>query len=171
MTMPSELRFAGVLAHHHRRLILVREEHPRWGGEFWNIPSGVVEAHETPAEGAVPELREETGLEVAPDNLRLQPTSSVVVDGTSVRAWNFAVDVVEEAVSAVRDPDNLIQEARWFPLEEAVELLCALPYRPLSEPVVAMLTEQPRREPTGPSLGRNRAQSSPPRSSTDHCLP
>lgn len=139
MTMPSERRFTGVLAHHHRRVILVREEYPRWGGAFWNIPSGRVEAHETPAEGAVRELREETGLHVSPDDLRLETTVSVGVDGTVSQAWNFTVDV-DGAVIAVSDPDNLIQEARWFPLDEAVQLLRALPYRPLSEPAVAMLT-------------------------------
>ena len=139
MTMPSERRFAAVLAHHNGRVVLVREEHPRWGGEFWNLPSGMLEEHETPAEGAVRELAEETGLRVAPSDLCLRTTSSTLVDGITVQAWNFEVDV-EEPVTAVSDPDLLVREARWFPADAAIDLLRLLPYRPLGEPAVAVLT-------------------------------
>jgi 8-oxo-dGTP pyrophosphatase MutT (NUDIX family) len=120
-------------------VVLVRETHARWGGEFWNLPSGRLEAHETPAEGAARELAEETGLRVAPGDLSLRTTSSAVVDGTTVRAWNFEV-VVEEPAVAVADPDLLVQEARWFPLDAAIGLLRLLPYRPLAEPALAVLT-------------------------------
>lgn len=139
MTMPLEQRFAGVLAHHNGNVVLVREEHSRWGGEFWNLPSGMLEAHETPAEGAARELAEETGLRVAPSDLRLRTTSSTVVDGIAVQAWNFEVDVEESAI-AVGDPDLLVQAARWFPADAAIDLLRSLPYRPLAEPALAVLT-------------------------------
>ncbi len=119
--------------------MLVREEHLRWGGEFWNLPSGMLEAHETPAEGAARELAEECGLLVAPSDLRLRTTSSAVVDGMTVHAWNFEIDV-EEPTIAVRDPDLLVREARWFPVDAAIDLLRSLPYRPLAEPAIAVLT-------------------------------
>lgn len=64
-------RFAGVLAYHQGRVVLVREEYPRWGGAFWNIPSGGIEDRETPREGACRELAEETGLIVAASDLVL----------------------------------------------------------------------------------------------------
>jgi 8-oxo-dGTP diphosphatase len=139
MAMPSEQRFAGVLARHNGNVVLVREEHPRWGGEFWNLPSGMLEGPETPAEGAARELAEETGLRVAPRALCLRTTSSTMVDGIAVRAWNFEVDVEEPAI-AVSDPDLLVHEARWFPADAAIELLRSLPYRPLAEPALALLT-------------------------------
>lgn len=139
MTMPSERRFAGVLAHHNGSVVLVREKHPRWSGEFWNLPSGMLEAHETPAEGAARELAEETGLRVAPGDLCLRTTCSAVVDGMAVHAWNFEVDVDEPTI-AVDDPDLLVREARWFPVGTAVDLLRSLPYRPLADPAVAVLT-------------------------------
>lgn len=139
MTRHLERRFAGVLAQHHCRIVLVREYHPRWGGAFWNIPSGMVEVVETPAEGAVRELAEETGLHVAPSELRLVTTSSTNLDGVSFHAWNFTVDVDQDGIE-VNDPDGLVQEARWFALDEAVQLLACLPYRPLSEPAIAILT-------------------------------
>jgi 8-oxo-dGTP diphosphatase len=142
MTLPSERRFAGVLAHHDGEVILVREHHGRWGGEFWNLPSGMVEAHETPAEGAARELEEETGLAVLPRDLRLRTTTSVMLDGDEVWAWNFEADIPDRTVR-VQDPDRLVQEARWFPVEEAITRLRRLPYRPLAEPAIATLTRQP----------------------------
>lgn len=70
MTLPSQRRFAGVLAHHNGEVLLVRERHVRWGGELWNVPSGMVEAHETPAQGAARELSEEEGSVVSFLSLR-----------------------------------------------------------------------------------------------------
>lgn len=141
MTLPSERRFAGVLARHNGEVVLVRESHERWGGEFWNIPSGMVEAHEAPAEGAARELAEETGLVVPAHSLRLRTTTSVVLDGVRLHSWNFEVDV-DDATVHVQDPDGLVQEARWFALDQAVALLRLLPYRPLADPAVAALTTE-----------------------------
>jgi 8-oxo-dGTP pyrophosphatase MutT (NUDIX family) len=141
MTLPSERRFAGVLAHHHGEVILVRESHVRWGGEFWNVPSGMIEAHETPARGAVRELAEETGLVVSSLGLRLRTTTSVVIDGDQVHSWNFEVEVDDPTVR-VQDPNLLVQEARWFPVDQAIERLRLLPYRPLAEPAIATLTAE-----------------------------
>lgn len=131
-------RFAGVVAVHRQRIVLVRERHEHWGGEFWNVPSGMVESHETPVLGAVRELAEETGLLVEPDALHLVGTSATTSEHSRSLAWNFTT-VVERAAIAVDDPDGLIREARWFTREEAIDLLSRLPYRPLAEPVVAYL--------------------------------
>lgn len=139
MTPTAQPRFAGVLARHASRVVLVREEHPQWGGAYWNIPSGRIEEHETPSEGACRELAEETGLLVAATDLLLHGTSAVVGPGKVSRAWNFTIDVDDPTLD-VRDPDGLIQDARWFSPHEATKLLRELPYRPLSEPVLAILT-------------------------------
>lgn len=136
----AHARFAGVVAIHQDRVILVREEHPRWADPCWSIPSGMVESAETPAEGAVRELREETGVDVAAEDLRLGSTSSVIAGGTTILAWNFALEFEEEPVLAVDDPDAAVQEARWVAITDAVEWLRAHPWRPLSEPAIAILT-------------------------------
>lgn len=138
MTVPSQRRFAGVLARHEGEVVLVRETHVRWGGEFWNVPSGMVEAHETPAQGAARELAEEAGLVVSVHSLRLRTTTSVVVGGEEVHSWNFEIEVDDPSLR-VDDPDALIQEARWFSVHEAIEQLRMLPYRPLAEPAIATL--------------------------------
>jgi 8-oxo-dGTP diphosphatase len=137
-------RYAGVLAHHEDRVVLVYEEYPRWGGPYWNIPSGRIEDHETPCEGACRELAEETGLVVATADLVLHGTAAVTGAATVSRVWNFTAEVVDPTLS-IRDPDGLIQDVRWFPTEEASRLLRELPYRPLSEPSVAVLTRQAQR--------------------------
>ena len=139
--MPTDnpARFAGVLARHEGQVVLVREEYPSWGGAHWNIPSGGVETHESPAEGASRELAEETGLLVPPGDLELWCTSAVATPDRVSRAWNFTGDVQDPTLS-VSDPDGLIQEARWFTPDEAVRLLRLLPYRPLWEPAVAILS-------------------------------
>lgn len=139
--MQVESRFAGVIAHHQDRVVLVREEYPGWGRAFWNIPSGRVQDHESPREGATRELAEETGLLVVAATLSLHSTSEVAEPGRVSRSWNFTVDV-EDPTLGVRDPDGLIQEACWFPTDEATHLLRMLPYRPLSEPAIATLTRQ-----------------------------
>jgi 8-oxo-dGTP diphosphatase len=119
--------------------LLVREEYPRWGGPYWNIPSGRVEDSETPDQGACRELAEETGLIVAVADLVFVGTSSVASPEKVSRAWTFTMEV-DDPTLEVRDPDGLIQDARWFPVHEAVRLLQSLPYRPLSEPAVAFLS-------------------------------
>ncbi len=68
-------RVAGVIAVHDARIVLVRECHERWGGAFWNIPSGMVESRESPTLGAARELAEETGLLATPGDLHLVGTS------------------------------------------------------------------------------------------------
>jgi 8-oxo-dGTP diphosphatase len=132
-------RYAGVLAFHRDRIVLVREEYPTWGGEFWNIPSGRVEDDESPAQGAARELGEETGLVVSPDRLVVVSTAETRHADRVSRAWNHRVDVFEPELR-VADPDGLVREARWFDVPEAVDALTRLPYPPLAEPAVAWLT-------------------------------
>lgn len=131
-------RYAGVLAFHEGRVVLVHEEYPTWGGPFWNVPSGRVEDGETPAQGAARELAEETGLVVAADDLILVSTVTATAEGRESRSWNHVVEVSTSEVR-VDDPDGIIREARWFSRDEAIDRLTRLPYRPIAEPAVSFL--------------------------------
>lgn len=143
--MPLEpvRRFAGVVARHEGRVVLVLEHQSRWERVHWTIPSGQVEPHETPEQGAAGDLAEETGLLVAHHDLRLVSTSVTASNRGLSRAWNYTAEVEDPALR-VDDPDGQVREARWFTCDEAVELLEALPYRPLAEPVLAHLRGEPR---------------------------
>ncbi len=131
-----------MLAFHRGRVALVREEYPTWGGAFWNVPSGAVEAHESPAQGAARELHEETGLVVDPGLLRLASTCTSRFADAESRAWNFTAETTAgEPRLEADDPDGLVQEVRWFAREEAVTVLGRLPYAPLREPALAYLRD------------------------------
>lgn len=59
-----------VLVDREDRTLLLRGGDPARPGErWWFTPGGGLDAGETPAEGAVRELREETGLRIAPAEL------------------------------------------------------------------------------------------------------
>lgn len=131
-------RYAGVLALYGDRVALVRESYPTWGGSFWNMPSGAVEDDESPAEGAARELREETGLIVSRDDLRLVSTAVTVSGSGRSRAWNYRVRVGSAALR-IDDPDGLIEEVAWFSFASAIEALELLPYEPLRVPAVTYL--------------------------------
>lgn len=45
------------------KLLLLKRANPPWQGD-WNLPAGYVEADEAPADAAVRETREETGLKI-----------------------------------------------------------------------------------------------------------
>jgi 8-oxo-dGTP diphosphatase len=131
-------RVAGMVAVHQDRVALVRQHWHEYREDFWTIPGGALRTRETPAQGAVRELAEETGLVLSVERLRLLSTSSTAHGENRWLAWNFTA-TVEEPHLAVADPDGEILEARWFRGVEAVQLLDRLPYRPLREPVVAHL--------------------------------
>jgi 8-oxo-dGTP diphosphatase len=132
--------YAGVLAYREGRVALVRERYEDWENEQWSLPSGAVEDGESPEEAAVRELLEETGLRVRVDQLTLVAEVLVVsCDGASrSTAWNFRADVPDGDFS-IDDPDASVQEARWFRPAEAIPLVGAVPYPPLSQPVAALL--------------------------------
>ncbi|WBQ04304.1 NUDIX hydrolase [Kribbella sp. CA-293567] len=139
--------YAGVLAFRSGKVALVRERYEEWEDEQWSLPSGAVEPGESPAEAAVRELHEETGLRIDLDQLTLVAEVLVVSrDGaTRSTAWNFRADV-PSGDFAIDDPDASVQEARWFSPAEAIPLVTAIPYPPLSTPVAAYLrTAEPLR--------------------------
>jgi 8-oxo-dGTP diphosphatase len=138
-------RYSGVIARYDGRVALVRDQYEAWDAPYWNLPSGAVEEGETPAAGAVRELREASGLRAAAEALELVWTTEVVTDGRiTSRSWNFAAEVEDPAFS-INDPDGTVTEARWFSVEDAVQQLTRLPYPPLSAPAIDYLIHGARR--------------------------
>ncbi|MGN6472231.1 MAG: NUDIX domain-containing protein [Mycobacteriales bacterium] len=87
----------------HGQLLLVRRGRPPAQGT-WSLPGGRVEPGESPADAAVREVREETGLDVEVERLLV----TVPVLGYLVH--DFAASVTGGALAAGDDADDV----GWF---------------------------------------------------------
>jgi len=73
-----------ILAETGGRFVLLRSYRHALGSTIWDLPHGFVDAGETPAQAALRELTEETGLRCAPDNL--VPLGLFAPDAGTMRA-------------------------------------------------------------------------------------
>ena len=92
----------------------------------WQLPKGIVDPGESPETTAVRETLEEAGLEtqiVAPlSTVEYWYVGTDSSDGARVRFHKFVHFFLLEATGGdVANHDWEIEEARWFPLEEALE--------------------------------------------------
>jgi 8-oxo-dGTP diphosphatase len=91
---------------------------------LWTLPGGGVELHETAEEGAVREVREETGYDVELDGL-LGVDTLVTPPGERILVsdrWQKNVRVVFRAHvvggELTKELDGTTDEARWVPLAD-----------------------------------------------------
>lgn len=117
--------YAVVVDEDDRILLALWNEHEP---PLWTLPGGGVELPETVEVGAVREVREETGYDVALDRLLgvdtlvVPPEERTVPGGGWYRAVRavFTAHVVGGALSD--EVDGTTDEARWFPLAEVAGL-------------------------------------------------
>jgi ADP-ribose pyrophosphatase YjhB (NUDIX family) len=105
------------------RVLLIRRANDPGRG-LWSVPAGRIEAGETPAEAAVREVREETGLDVEVGEVLWRGA----VGTFSVE--DFAATVTGGVLQAGDDASD----ARWFTADEVRAL-------PLSENLLDVLVE------------------------------
>jgi predicted NUDIX family NTP pyrophosphohydrolase len=148
-------RSAGILLFRQRggetEVLLTKPGGPFWRNKqvgAWMIPKGMIEPGEAPAEAALREFAEETGMALTAVPFPLAKVrqaggklvEAFAVEGdfdcTSLKSNEFEVEWPPR--SGKREPFPEVAEARWMPLDQARELM--LPSQlPLIDALVAKL--------------------------------
>jgi len=109
---------------------------------LWALPKGTPQAGETLEETALRETREETGLEVEIE----QPISSIryfFVRGRTRFAKTVHFFLMRPVGGDLSLHDHEFDEVRWWPLEEAIELVTYPTERSVLERAAALLAVSP----------------------------
>lgn len=101
------------------RLLLLRQP----SNTGWTLPAGLLRRRESPVQGAVRELAEETGITAAPEDLRPAVPNAIV----HAKGW---VDVVFElavpaSTTRLRVDGAEVYEAAWHPVDALPRLTSA----------------------------------------------
>ena len=118
-----------------------------WGGERWQLPKGLVEKGEPVATAAAREVREETGLEGEVEG-QLDKIDYWFVwkedDGRSVRHHKLVhFFLMRHTGGDTSLHDHEVDEARWFPISEAIKKVAFANEREVVEKARRILTDKP----------------------------
>ncbi|MFB7558167.1 NUDIX hydrolase [Streptomyces brevispora] len=130
------------MVEHDGCLLMVRERLPG-EPEQWVLPGGVVEPGELAHDALVREVHEETGLSVSgPTSLACVSQHVVIDDPGWDGTWTVMTFRAGQPTGTLGslDPDELVLEAAWVPIDEALSRLAAHPSRLRREPLIACLT-------------------------------
>jgi 8-oxo-dGTP diphosphatase len=92
----------------------------------WQLPKGLMDNGEKTEEAAQREVREETGLETTLEKLidKIEYWYFATEKGSRVRYHKFVYFYLLKYVKGdVRNHDNEVNEARWYEIEKAAEVL------------------------------------------------
>lgn len=104
------------------KALFIRRNHGRYLGGWWDVPGGSVEAHETPAEAAVRELHEESGLQGRVVS-ELSHHQNMDTEGRPILFHTVTYAIAEsEPVQPVRIEPSEHSEYLWATFEEAMKL-------------------------------------------------
>ncbi|MDX3225238.1 NUDIX hydrolase [Streptomyces sp. ME19-01-6] len=108
------------------------------GRQYWSLPGGVVEPHETAVQGLLREVTEETGMRITDigriahvTEIRSQDLEWVVIATVfEVAQWHADTDALWSC-----DPAGEVIACKFLPVSLALEYLSALPWPSMSEPI------------------------------------
>src|SRR5262245_10798973 len=114
-------------------------------GGRWQLPKGIVDAGESPEVTALREVREEAGID-----------SALVAPLESIEYWYVAASegvryhkrvyffLLEYERGDVHDHDREVNEARWVPIDEALQMLAFKNEREVVSKARALVAQDPR---------------------------
>jgi 8-oxo-dGTP diphosphatase len=121
--------------------VLLVQNRRRNGSHDWTPPGGVIDEGESLIEGLTREVEEETGLRVTEWEGPVYLVDAEAVDA----GWHMKVEVFRavtyEGDLHVDDPDGIVEEARFVPVDECSTVLLQT-WQLITEPVGAWLTER-----------------------------
>jgi 8-oxo-dGTP diphosphatase len=131
--------FVTAIIIHNESLLMVKHQGPDDPEPFWSLVGGKVEAGESAHQALIREVKEETGFDVELEAIGVmlyqvfidfegQPTEAQIYE---VTRWTGDFNI--------QDPDGLVIEAAFIPLEQALVEIHKLDYSPMSEPLLSYL--------------------------------
>jgi 8-oxo-dGTP diphosphatase len=159
MRSVREVSAGGVIYRKHGDRIEIALIHVR---HRWGLPKGHIEEGERSNEAAIREVREETGLEGQVrkrlGDIRYSYRHKTAT-GKPLRIYKRVYFYLLRYLKGdVRDHDHEVDEARWFPIQDALSLLKFPTERRMVQRALAVLTanENNPRGPQTTSNGRRR---------------
>jgi 8-oxo-dGTP pyrophosphatase MutT (NUDIX family) len=148
MRTVREVSAGGVIYRKHRGAIEIALIHVR---HRWGLPKGHIEEGESLNEAAIREVREETGLEGRMQrklgDIRYSYRDKRKKSGPIRIYKRVYFYLLRYLRGDVRDHDHEVDEARWFPIEQAIRTLKFATERKMVQRAHAALTAQ-RPQPT-----------------------
>ena len=131
---PDGVVIYSVYGENHDKVVLIRQYRYAIGGYIYEFPAGLVEPGESYQEGAVRELREETGLILSPIEVQegyQKPyfTTVGLTDESCATVYGYASGEVSTALEEASEEIEVVladrEEVKRILREEKVALICA----------------------------------------------
>lgn len=120
-------------------LLLHRLKSDIWEYDSWHLPKGTQDANETYEQTVTREIFEETGFRIKPQQQLGELSSTYERDGTTrqKKTIYFICDVIDRQNEEVTEHD----EAKWIPIDEAIELVSNFPIYEKEEDILKKYKE------------------------------